>query len=77
LVDKSIRNQGPDVTLDDLPPRIACEEPESLSDGLSYRMAVDAARRDVVTRALTHTHGNRVAAARLLGMHKTHLLNFD
>jgi DNA-binding NtrC family response regulator len=70
-----VLGQGPDVTLDDLPPRIACEEPESLSDGLSYRVAVDAARKEVVTRALAHTQGNRAAAARVLGMHKTHLLN--
>ena len=70
-----VLGQGPEITLDDLPPRIACEEPASTSDGLSYRVAVDAARRDVVTRALAHTHGNRAAAARVLGMHKTHLLN--
>jgi len=42
---------------------------------LSYRHAVDAARREVVMRALAHTQGNRAAAARVLGLHKTHLLN--
>jgi len=36
---------------------------------------VDAARAEVVKRALAHTNGNRAAAARILGMHKTHLLN--
>ena len=33
------------------------------------------AKRDVVLRALAQTDGNRAAAARLLGLHKTHLLN--
>jgi transcriptional regulator with GAF, ATPase, and Fis domain len=32
-------------------------------------------KRDVVLRALAQTEGNRAAAARLLGLHKTHLLN--
>ena len=45
------------------------------ADGFSYRQAVDSARADVIKRALAHTHGNRAAAARTLGLHKTHLLN--
>jgi DNA-binding NtrC family response regulator len=48
---------------------------ENAADGFSYRHAVDAARAEVVKKALAHTKGNRAAAARLLGMHKTHLLN--
>ena len=43
--------------------------------GFSYRQAVDSARADVIKRALAHTNGNRAAAARTLGLHKTHLLN--
>jgi len=70
-----VLGEGPEITLDDLPTRVACEEPEDTVDGFSYRYAVDAARKDVITRALAHTHGNRAAAARILGMHKTHLLN--
>jgi DNA-binding NtrC family response regulator len=70
-----VLGQGPSVTLHDLPPRITGAEPESASDSLSYRHALDAARREVVTRALAHTQGNRAAAARILGLHKTHLLN--
>ena len=31
--------------------------------------------REVIKKALAHTHGNRAAAARVLGLHKTHLLN--
>jgi two-component system response regulator AtoC len=70
-----VLGQGPNVTLHDLPPRIAGAERERMSDSLSYRQALDAARRDVITRALAHTQGNRAAAARILGLHKTHLLN--
>jgi DNA-binding NtrC family response regulator len=70
-----VLGHGPEVTLDDLPPRIAYSEDERTSDGLSYRGAVDAARASVIRRALATTQGNRAAAARILGLHKTHLLN--
>lgn len=36
--------------------------------------SLDLARRDVIVRALTAAQGNRAAAARALGIHKTHLL---
>ncbi|MGH7845765.1 MAG: sigma-54-dependent transcriptional regulator [Candidatus Binatia bacterium] len=70
-----VLGEGPEITLEDLPPRIAGAELDSAADGLSYRHAVDAARAEVIKRALAHTNGNRAAAARILGMHKTHLLN--
>jgi len=70
-----VLGQGPEVTLDDLPPRIVYSEAERASEGLSYREAVDAARADVIRRTLATTGGNRAAAARILGLHKTHLLN--
>jgi two-component system, NtrC family, response regulator AtoC len=70
-----VLGQGPEVTLDDLPPRIVYSEAERTSEGLSYRAAVDAARADVIRRTLVSTRGNRTAAARILGLHKTHLLN--
>jgi two-component system, NtrC family, response regulator AtoC len=70
-----VLGQGPEVTLDDLPPRIVYSEAENTSGGLSYRAAVDAARADVIRRTLATTRGNRTAAARILGLHKTHLLN--
>ncbi len=69
-----VLGQGSQVTLNDLPPRIAAAEPRIPSDSLSYRQALDAARRDVIVRALTEAQGNRAAAARTLGIHKTHLL---
>jgi transcriptional regulator with PAS, ATPase and Fis domain len=70
-----VLGQGPDVTLDDLPPRIVYSEAERTCEGLSYRAAVDAARANVIRRALATTQGNRAATARVLGLHKTHLLN--
>ncbi|MGH7773914.1 MAG: sigma-54-dependent transcriptional regulator [Candidatus Binatia bacterium] len=70
-----VLGQGTDVTLHDLPPPIASGERASMSNSLSYRHALDAARREVIRRALAYTQGNRAAAARVLGLHKTHLLN--
>ena len=71
----TVLGEGPGITLEDLPPRIACSELEIPAGGLSYRHAVDVARADVIRRALASTQGNRTAAARVLGLHKTHLLN--
>ncbi len=67
--------QGPEITEADLPLRIADTDGVSPADTFSYRRAVDAARAEVIKKALAHTNGNRAAAARALGMHKTHLLN--
>jgi Nif-specific regulatory protein len=69
-----VLGQGPQITLLDLPPRIVAAEPRIPSDSFSYRQALDAARRDVIVRALAQAQGNRAAAARALGIHKTHLL---
>ena len=76
VIDRAVvLGQGPEVTLDDLPPRIAGTELEDVVNGLSYRHAVEGARADIIKKALAPTHGNRAAAARVLGLHKTHLLN--
>ncbi len=69
-----VLGQGPQITLDDLPARIGTAEPRIPSDSLSYRQALEVARREVIMRALTEAQGNRAAAARALGIHKTHLL---
>jgi DNA-binding NtrC family response regulator len=71
----AVLGQGPEITLEDLSPRVAYSEEEGTSDGFSYRAAVDTARANVIRRALATTQGNRAAAARILGLHKTHLLN--
>ena len=43
-------------------------------DGFSYRQVLEVARREAITRALAQCQGNHTAAARALGIHKTHLL---
>jgi DNA-binding NtrC family response regulator len=70
-----VLGQAPEITLEDLSPRVPYSEEEEASDDLSYRGAVDAARATAIRRALATTQGNRAAAARILGLHKTHLLN--
>jgi DNA-binding NtrC family response regulator len=71
----AVLGDGPELTSEDLPLRIAAVEMENPPGEFSYRHAVDVARAEVIKRALAHTNGNRAAAARILGMHKTHLLN--
>jgi transcriptional regulator with GAF, ATPase, and Fis domain len=70
-----VLGQGINVALGDLPVQIIASGAECSSDDLSYRHALEAAKREVVIRALAHTNGNRTAAARVLGLHKTHLLD--
>jgi DNA-binding NtrC family response regulator len=41
---------------------------------LSYRDGVNAARKDLLQKALTKTHGNRAAAARLLDLETKYFL---
>lgn len=71
----AVLGDGPEITGEDLPLRIAASEIENRAEELSYRHAVDSARAEVIKKALAHSSGNRAAAARILGMHKTHLLN--
>jgi DNA-binding NtrC family response regulator len=70
-----VLGQGPEVADRDLSPRIGSTKAASSSNELSYRHAVDVARVDVIKRALARSKGNRAAAARLLGLHTTHLFN--
>ena len=71
VVERSVvLGEGPEITLEDLPPRIAGGDLASADDGFSYRHAVDAAQAEVIKKALAHTNGNRAAAARTLGCTK-------
>jgi two-component system response regulator AtoC len=70
-----VLGQGGNVTLGDLPVQIVSNGAELSSDDLSYRHALESAKREIVIKALAHTNGNRAAAARVLGLHKTHLLD--
>jgi DNA-binding NtrC family response regulator len=69
-----VLGQGPMVTLKDLPPRITGAALGVRSEPLSYREALEACRRELIVRALNQHQGNRVAAARALGLHEKYLL---
>ena len=59
----------------DLPSRFARESfLPSLSEKISYRDGVNAARKELVVKALRKTDGNRAAAARLLGLETKYFL---
>jgi two-component system, NtrC family, response regulator AtoC len=70
-----VLGQGPEISTYDLPLHPVAVSEENGGESLSYRQALETAKREVVVRALAQTDGNRAAAARLLGLHKTHLLN--
>jgi two-component system, NtrC family, response regulator AtoC len=70
-----VLGQGPEISTYDLPLDPITVSEKNGGEGLSYRQALEIAKREVVVRALAQTDGNRAAAARLLGLHKTHLLN--
>ena len=69
-----VLGEGPMVTVQDLPSRIGYGEPRIASKGLSYREATEANKRDLITRALVQAQGNRPAAAKALGLHRSHLI---
>ncbi|HEV8344393.1 MAG TPA: sigma-54 dependent transcriptional regulator [Candidatus Binatia bacterium] len=69
-----VLGQGPNVTLSDLPPGIMGAETAAQPAKFSYHEAVAAARRGLIVNALAQSQGNRTAAAKILGLHKTHLL---
>jgi DNA-binding NtrC family response regulator len=69
-----VLGQGREMAPHDLPARIVEVPSESPSEGISYREAIDAHRRQLVTRALAQTQGNRAAAARTLGLHEKYFL---
>ncbi len=68
-----VLGQGPQLTVQDLPPRILSGEPRGRSTSLSYRDDVTAYRRQLILRALMLTKGNRAAAAKALGLEPNYL----
>jgi len=65
---------GPNISIEDLPDIFATIKTETVPDDFSYNGAMNAARRDVVLKALSQTQGNRLAAARLLGLNAKYFL---
>jgi DNA-binding NtrC family response regulator len=70
----TVLGQPPRVTVQDLPPRVIATEAVPLSGMGSYQVAVNTYRRELILTALARTGGNRAAAAKALGLHRTHLM---
>jgi DNA-binding NtrC family response regulator len=69
-----VLGRGPAISAKDLPGRIAGLQAPVAVKPNSYREAMDAARRDLVSRALEQSGGNRSAAAKALGLHEKYFL---
>ena len=69
-----VLGSGPVVDEADLPSRFAGESFLPPSENLSYRDGVNAARKELVVKALRKTDGNRAAAARVLGLETKYFL---
>jgi len=62
------------ISVADLPPTISGDDPSTKAESFSYRNAVDNFRRELVSRVLTQTRGNRITAAKTLGLHEKSLI---
>ena len=69
-----VLGEGPKLTIDLLPSRIVGIQSTTVSPAKPYHEAINSHRRDLILKALTDAHGNRAAAAKALGLHRTHLL---
>ena len=69
-----VLGSGAVIEATDLPSRFSGESFLPPSEDLSYRDGVNAARKEMVVKALRKTDGNRAAAARLLGLETKYFL---
>jgi len=69
-----VLGQGPKITVEELPERIATGETGTAPGILSFRGGVNAAKKELIRKALAKTQGNRLAAAKALGLHEKYLL---
>jgi DNA-binding NtrC family response regulator len=68
-----VLGQEPRIEARDLPARIARSEEWSSAPNLSYRTELEACKREIIRRALSQNGGNRLGAARALGLHEKYL----
>jgi transcriptional regulator with PAS, ATPase and Fis domain len=68
-----VLGSGPTVTIEDVHERIAAGCSTHLPKALSYREGLNVARKELISRALHKTHGNRAAAAKILGLEAKYL----
>jgi DNA-binding NtrC family response regulator len=69
-----VLGDGPKLTVHHLPARVVGAQPPAAAEEISYHDAVNAYRRELLVRALAAAQGNRAAAAKALGLHRTHLI---
>jgi Nif-specific regulatory protein len=69
-----VLGDGPQLTSHHLPARVVGAQPVSVTNSTSFHDAINSYRRELIVRALADAQGNRVAAAKALGMHRTHLM---
>ena len=70
-----VLGDGPDFTLEHLPSRLIGERVTAPAERLQgFHEAVNSHRRTLIVEALARAQGNRAAAAKALGLHRTHLL---
>ncbi|HVO91961.1 MAG TPA: sigma-54 dependent transcriptional regulator [Terriglobales bacterium] len=69
-----VLGDGPDLTVHHLPTRVVGTRTAAVSNEASYHDAINSYRREIIVRALADAQGNRAAAAKTLGLHRTHLM---
>ena len=70
-----VLGDGPEFTFDHLPSRVIGEGVITPPEGVQgFHAAVNSHRRTLIVEALARAQGNRAAAAKALGLHRTHLL---
>jgi DNA-binding NtrC family response regulator len=69
-----VLSNGAVVTIKDLPNRVVASAERMDLKNVSYRTAMNSARRNLIMGALMQFHGNRAAAARSLGLHEKYFL---
>jgi len=69
-----VLGQSTKITSADLPPSTRGDEPGATPDSFSYRDSADNFRRGLVLKVLAQNRGNRVAAAKTLGLHEKSLI---
>ncbi len=69
-----VLGSGPKIALEDLPARVTAKELSITPEGLLYREAMNAARRELILKALSRARGNRAAAAKALGLDSKYFL---
>ncbi len=70
-----VLGQGPKITVEELPERIATGETGAAPGILSFLEGVNVANKNLLRKALSKPQGNRLAAAKALGLHEKYLLH--